>query len=64
MILPNDHPNIERTGIKNEIQKAVEALGYKNFKLEIATASYHRLIVWVDDVRIGIYDLDKHTFVD
>jgi hypothetical protein len=50
--------------VKQEIQKAVEALGYKNFKLEIATASYHRLIVWVDDVRVGIYDLDKHTFVD
>jgi len=50
--------------IKQEIQKVVEALGYKEFKLEIATVSYHRLIVWVDDVRLGIYDMDKHTFVD
>lgn len=50
--------------IKQEIQKAVEALGYKNFKLEIATLSYHRLVVFVNDVRIGIYDMDKHTFVD
>ena len=50
--------------VKQEIQKAVEALGYKNFKLEIATISYHRLVVFVNDIRIGIYDLDKHTFVD
>lgn len=50
--------------VKQEIQKAVEALGYKNFKLEIATSSYHRLVVFVNDVRIGIYDMDKHTFVD
>jgi len=49
--------------VKQEIQKAVEALGYKG-KVEIATLSYHRLIVFVDDVRLGIYDMDKHTFVD
>ena len=50
--------------VKQEIQKAVEALGYKNFKLEVAPVSYHRLVVFVNDIRIGIYDLDKHTFVD
>ncbi|HHZ05793.1 MAG TPA: hypothetical protein GX401_03225 [Clostridiales bacterium] len=49
--------------IKDEVIQAVRSLGYKG-KVEIATASYHRLIVWVDDVRVGIYDLDKHTFVD
>jgi hypothetical protein len=50
--------------VKQEIKKALEALGYKDFQFEIATASFHRLIVWVNDVRIGIYDLDRHTFVD
>lgn len=49
--------------VKQEIQRAVEALGYKG-KVKIATVSYHRLVVFVNDVRLGIYDLDKHTFVD
>ena len=50
--------------VKQEIKKALEALGFDAFTFEIATASFHRLIVWVDDVRVGIYDMDKHTFVD
>lgn len=49
--------------IRKEIIRAVRKLGYKG-EVEIAIAAYHRLIVWVDDVRLGIYDLDKHTFVD
>lgn len=50
--------------VKMEIKKALEALGYKNPDFEIATASFHRVVVWVGDVTVGIYDMDKHTFVD
>lgn len=50
--------------VKKEIKQALESLGYDTSHFEIATASYHRLIVFVNDVRIGIYDMDKHTFVD
>lgn len=50
--------------VKSEVQRVVEALGYKDFKLEIATASYHRLIVFVNGERLGLYDMDRHIFVD
>lgn len=49
---------------EKEVKQALEALGYKDFRFEIATAAFHRLIVWVNGVRVGIYDMDKHTFVD
>ena len=48
--------------IQQEVQSAMEALGQKNFRLEIVTLSYHKLIVFANDVRFGIYDMDKHTF--
>lgn len=54
----------ESRDIKQEISTAVENLGLSFSKIEIATASYHRLIVWADDIRIGIYDMDRHTFID
>lgn len=50
--------------VKQEIKKALEALGFDAFTFEIATVSFHRVVVFVKDVRIGIYDLDRHTFVD
>jgi hypothetical protein len=50
--------------LRTELHKAVKALGYKNYALEIATASYHRVIVFVNNERIGVYDMDRHTFVD
>lgn len=49
--------------VKEVVTDAVRKLGYTG-KVEIATASVGRVIVWVDDKRIGIYDLDRHTFVD
>lgn len=47
--------------VKQEIKQALESLGYDSFTFEIATIAFHRILVFVDDVRIGIYDLDRHT---
>lgn len=49
---------------KQEVRQALANLGYKSSSVEIATVGYHRLAVWADDVRIGVYDMDRHTFVD
>lgn len=49
--------------VKEVVEDAVKKLGYSG-KVEIATVSVGRVIVWVDDERIGIYDLNRNTFVD
>ena len=52
--------------IKEEITQAVKNLGYSldRYKVEIEPLSYHRLITKLNGKRLGIYDIDKHTFVD
>lgn len=48
---------------KEEVEEQVATLGYSG-KVEIATAEIGRIIVFVDDKRLGVYDLQRHTFVD
>lgn len=49
--------------IKDEIIHAVRKLGYKG-KVQFYETTFNRFVVFIKDVRLGIYDLDKHTFVD
>lgn len=53
----------EEETVKQKVTDAVKQLGYTG-EVHIATASVGRVIVWVDEERIGIYDLDRKTFVD
>lgn len=48
---------------KEEVEEQVAKLGYSG-TVEIATVSVGRIIVFVNDERLGVYDLNKHTFVD
>jgi len=48
---------------KEEVEEQVAKLGYSG-TVEFATASVGRIIVFVNDERLGVYDLNKHTFVD
>ena len=48
---------------KEEVEEQVAKVGYSG-TVEIATASVGRIIVFVNDERLGVYDLNKHTFVD
>lgn len=50
--------------VHQEIKKALKALGYRESDIEIEAISYRRLSVSTGDDHIGIYDLDRHTFVD
>lgn len=49
--------------IKEQVTEAVRKLGYYG-EVQIATLTIGRVIVWVDNKRIGIYDIDRRTFVD
>lgn len=55
--------NLYREGFELFGKTAVQNLGHTG-KVEIGIASFNRIFVWVDDVKIGIYDKNKHTFVD
>ncbi|MEA4831603.1 hypothetical protein SDC9_136874 [bioreactor metagenome] len=49
--------------LNHEIRQACENLGLKGYKgYELFT--FRRVRVFVNDKLVGIYDLDKHTFVD
>ncbi len=51
--------------IKDEIVEAVRALGYSKITIRIAIVAHQRYKVSVKDGEtIGIYDADKHTFID
>ena len=48
--------------LKQEIKKAVEE--YRTVKtLEIATLKEGVVIVWVNGVRFGNYDINEHRFI-
>lgn len=50
--------------VHQEIKKALKALGYRESDIEIEAISFRRLSASTGDDHIGIYDLDRHTFVD
>lgn len=50
--------------IKEEIITALKSLGYSTSNVEITPVSFHRFSVKAGGVHVGIYDLDRHTFVD
>lgn len=50
--------------IKEEIITALKSLGYSTSNIEITPAAFHRFTVKAGGVLVGIYDLDRHTFVD
>lgn len=47
-----------------EIIAAVGNLGYNPEFLSISKISYGRFTVIAEDVSLGIYDTNRHTFVD
>lgn len=50
---------------KDEIQKALETLGYEvSDNLQLSPFSVNRILVLVKGYYFGIYDLNTHTFVD
>lgn len=49
---------------ENEIRNAVRNLGYKKGTIHTEVVSYCRIRIFINCKRIGIYDLNKHTFVD
>ncbi len=50
--------------IDDKIQKAVEALGYKDKTITTEDLGLGRYEVYVDYESIGIYDTVRNTFVD
>ena len=50
--------------IKNIIISALKSLGYSTSNVEITPVAFHRYSVKAGGVLVGIYDLDRHTFVD
>jgi hypothetical protein len=50
--------------ITEEIKKALKSFGYSTSNTEITTVSYHRYSVKAKGFLVGIYDIDRHTFVD
>ena len=50
--------------IKNIIINALISLGYSTSNVEITPVAFHRFSVKAGGVLVGIYDLDRHTFVD
>lgn len=49
--------------LNHEIRQACENLGLKGYK-GYEPFAFRRVRVFVNDKLVGIYDLDKHTFVD
>lgn len=47
-----------------EVQKAVEALGYIGKKSSVEPLGLDRCEVYVGGTNIGIYDFQRHTFVN
>lgn len=47
-----------------KIEKAVEALGYKNKTITVKDLGLNRYEVFVSGKSIGIYDTVRETFVD
>ena len=48
-----------------EIKQAIKALGFRSpSTVGIKSVSLDRYLVRVNDENIGIYDTNKHTFVD
>lgn len=49
--------------IVEEIKAALEKLGYKEPIFEVKEIAFHRFKVTTEQMT-GIYDTDRHTFVD
>lgn len=50
--------------IKKDIAKAIVSLGYKERRSSIHKIAYNRFAVFIGSFQIGIYDAERHTFVD
>lgn len=50
--------------IKKDIAKAIVRLGYKEKQSSIHKIAYNRFAVFVGSFPVGIYDAERHTFVD
>lgn len=50
--------------VEDEIREAVRNLGYRKGTITAKAISYCRAIIFIDSKRLGIYDFNKHTFVD
>lgn len=51
----------------DEVEKALKGLGYTitpNSHVIVKPYGYYRWYISLDDEEIGIYDFDRHTFVD
>ena len=53
-----------RTLVREEIVRALEALGYDDYKLIVIPYGTDRYVVRLDGERFGIWDSLKMTFVD
>lgn len=60
--LKNDLHN-EVSDTYHEIKQACENLGLTGF-IRYEPFAFRRVRVFVNDKVVGIYDMDKHTFVD
>lgn len=49
---------------REEIRKALEILGYKIIGVNVYEVGHHRYTAWKGKNCLGIYDTDRHTFVD
>lgn len=47
-----------------EIEKALARLGYRKFDFHCEVCGHNRYVVFVNNDYFGIYDYDRHTFVD
>lgn len=49
---------------REEVRKALEALGYKLTGVNVYEISHHRYTAWHGKTCLGVYDTDRKTFVD
>lgn len=50
--------------VTTEIKEALDKLGYKDVIFTVNEVSFHRFSVYIKEALVGIYDIDRHTFVD
>ncbi len=56
---------LERTDEQlKEVRQALESLGYQFDDFWMKGVGFNRVSVHIGQNRIGIYDFDRHTFVD
>ena len=49
---------------REEVRQALVTLGYKLTGVNVYEISHHRYTAWQGKTCLGVYDTDRHTFVD